>query len=767
MRSLAGWTSILLVAFMQLCLAWSIDNAEWVPGLWILTPVVLGGVAAGALLSRWTWMPVLVAHGWSLVLGAFATLYLASRTLIEYEHIDSTWFSGATWVERLGRTRDWYMDWLRLAGPEPPIRGTLDGDMATLFAAVTLGLLLWLLAYISTWFAVRYLSWPGAVLPAGFALVFNLVSAGSDTYAGYMGFFLLCAFLLAARMHLAIRIERWRAARVGHSADLELDFLRDGLIVSAAVIGLGLLLPSEVEADVMRDLPTRWSRISESAESFSSRYFPNLNYPTRGGGNSFGELMPLTGAIELGTDPVFDARLAPGTTVRPRYWRMAVFDTWDGQGWRRSAEQWESGDSLDLAPDWELSVPVTQTIRTLKPSTEQLYAAPQPESFDLDVRAEVAGGGQDVLSISSREPLPINETYQAVSRLTIADGGALRGSDAEPDPAWVSERYLSTWDGLPERVPELARTITSNTTTRYDAALALEAWLRTNMLYDESIPTPPADRDKVDWFLFEQQRGYCDYYSSSFVMMARSLGIPARVAAGYAGGEPAEGDAETLRVWDYDAHTWPEVFFPRHGWVEFEPTAGEPPLGRSDLAAEQDNVIPPADTGPDEQMDDFPQDEDMLPDRDPLQAQEPAPEREVSGTRISVLPILLAATIFAFVGFGARMAWLRPLRGLTPVEGAFARLVRVSSWLGLRPSPAETPTEFGERLGGAIPDAKGEITTIADGFVAERFGRRRSTTMATAVESAWNAARSTVLRGGLIRRIRSMTGRDQRGKRRP
>ena len=63
MRSLAGWTSVLLVAMMQLTLAWSIDNAEWVPGLWILTPVVLGGVLAGALLSRWEWMPVLVAHG--------------------------------------------------------------------------------------------------------------------------------------------------------------------------------------------------------------------------------------------------------------------------------------------------------------------------------------------------------------------------------------------------------------------------------------------------------------------------------------------------------------------------------------------------------------------------------------------------------------------------------------------------------------------------------------------------------------------------------
>jgi transglutaminase-like putative cysteine protease len=763
MRSLAGWTSVLLVAMMQLTLAWSIDNAEWVPGLWILTPVVIGGVLIGAVLSQMQWMPVLVAHGWSLVIGTATTLYVASRTLVEYEYIDSLWFADASTGERMARVRDWYVDWLGMANANPPVRGTLEADMATLFAAVTLGLLLWLLAYISTWFAVRYLSWPGAVLPAGFALVFNLVSAGDEVYAGFLGFFLLCAFLLAARMHLAARIERWRMARVGHSPDLEFDFLRDGLIVSALVIGLGLMLPGEIETDLMSDLPQRWSSMTEGAENLSSRYFPNLNYPTRGGGNSFGEMMPLTGSIELGTEPVFDARLDPDSERRPRYWRMAVFDTWDGQGWRRTAERFEEGTTLDLAPNWARSVPVTQTIRTLKPETRQLYAAPQPESFDLDVRAEVAGGGQDVLSISSREPLPINQTYQAVSRLSLADGQDLRNSAAAADPDWVTSRYAEVPESLTPRVRELAATITQGAETRYDQALALEGWLRANMEYDETIDDPPQDRDKVDWFLFEQQRGYCDYYSTSFVMMARSLGIPARLAAGYAGGQPAAGDPETLRVWDFDAHTWPEVFFPQHGWQEFEPTAGEPPLDHPEAVAEEDRDRPPADSGPDQQLDDMLPEEDMLPDERPPAAVDAGPQRSVSGRSLPLWPVLIVAAIIGATAIGLRFAWLRPLRDLTTVEGAFARLVRVSSWLGLRPERAETPSEFGSRLGGAIPDARGEITTITEGYVHERFGRRKDQGVAAAVDRAWQHARLLVVRGGFQRMMGTWTRRLGRG----
>ncbi len=77
--------------------------------------------------------------------------------------------------------------------------------------------------------------------------------------------------------------------------------------------------------------------------------------------------------------------------------------------------------------------------------------------------------------------------------------------------------------------------------------------------------------DAVEYFLFEQKRGYCEQFSSSLAVMARSLGIPARVATGYVSGEynPFTGLYEVKAS---DAHAWVEVYFPRYGWSTFDPT---------------------------------------------------------------------------------------------------------------------------------------------------------------------------------------------------
>jgi hypothetical protein len=77
--------------------------------------------------------------------------------------------------------------------------------------------------------------------------------------------------------------------------------------------------------------------------------------------------------------------------------------------------------------------------------------------------------------------------------------------------------------------------------------------------------------------LFEYQKAYCVYYSSAEVMMLRSLGIPARLAVGFAQGQR---DGDDYIVHRNDAHAWPEVYFPNVGWVEFEPTGSQPALNR-------------------------------------------------------------------------------------------------------------------------------------------------------------------------------------------
>ncbi len=78
----------------------------------------------------------------------------------------------------------------------------------------------------------------------------------------------------------------------------------------------------------------------------------------------------------------------------------------------------------------------------------------------------------------------------------------------------------------------------------------------------------------TSWFLFDLKQGYCDYFATAMVVLARLNGIPARLAIGYTMGrlDPQRGE---YVVTEMDAHSWPELYFPGQGWIPFEPTSGE------------------------------------------------------------------------------------------------------------------------------------------------------------------------------------------------
>jgi hypothetical protein len=97
----------------------------------------------------------------------------------------------------------------------------------------------------------------------------------------------------------------------------------------------------------------------------------------------------------------------------------------------------------------------------------------------------------------------------------------------------------------------------------------------------------------ADYFLFDLQRGYCDYYATAFVVLARLSGLPTRFATGFAAGQwDAVNGVWVIR--EADAHSWPEVYFPQVGWVAFEPTAARSTLVRSALPEAVDLGAVPA-----------------------------------------------------------------------------------------------------------------------------------------------------------------------------
>lgn len=83
------------------------------------------------------------------------------------------------------------------------------------------------------------------------------------------------------------------------------------------------------------------------------------------------------------------------------------------------------------------------------------------------------------------------------------------------------------------------------------------------------------NEDLIEWFLFEYKQGFCNYFATAEVLLLRSIGIPARLANGYAEGEVLP-DGQSFLVRSINAHAWPEVYFPGFGWIQFEPTSNLP-----------------------------------------------------------------------------------------------------------------------------------------------------------------------------------------------
>lgn len=141
------------------------------------------------------------------------------------------------------------------------------------------------------------------------------------------------------------------------------------------------------------------------------------------------------------------------------------------------------------------------------------------------------------------------------------------------------ERYTQLPNSLPQRVKDLAVELTKEKETWYDKAKAIETYFdRPEFQYDQTdVAVPGENEDYVDQFLFETMKGYCDNFSTSMVVMMRSVGIPTRWVKGYTEGDfrgLSDSGKRLYIITNNNAHSWVEVFFPEVGWVPFEPTKG-------------------------------------------------------------------------------------------------------------------------------------------------------------------------------------------------
>ena len=127
---------------------------------------------------------------------------------------------------------------------------------------------------------------------------------------------------------------------------------------------------------------------------------------------------------------------------------------------------------------------------------------------------------------------------------------------------------------LPAMVAAKAKAVTKGATTAYEQAVALQDWFTDPKNFDYSVVAPPAGNNysALTSFLTTDRRGFCQQFASAMAIMARTLGIPARVAFGFTPGNLRAGTTDTYDVSNQDGHAWPELYFSGLGWLRFEPT---------------------------------------------------------------------------------------------------------------------------------------------------------------------------------------------------
>lgn len=320
------------------------------------------------------------------------------------------------------------------------------------------------------------------------------------------------------------------------------------------------------------------------------------------------------------------------------------------------------------------------------------------------------------------------DEFTVVSASPRLQPSVLRGatSDSPPDPI-----HLDLPDGFPSSVRALAAEITDGTTSTYDAALALQSFFRTEFEYSLDVPAGHGS-SAIEVFL-RQRIGYCEQFAATFAAMARTLGMPSRVAVGYTAGRVA--DDGRYSVLGRNAHAWPEVWFDDVGWVPFEPTPGRGAPGAQEytgVAPEQDTsepgqpqsgsddadtpdpsaTIPPS-AGPDFE-DDF---SALFPD--PTEGQGGgggATSTETSGR--SPLPFLLVLAAILLVSSPAvlrRLTDRRIERAPTHHRVLFAwrRATRSATAAGVRASGSMTPSEWAVATSTVLPLATRPMRSLA------------------------------------------------------
>jgi protein-glutamine gamma-glutamyltransferase len=441
--------------------------------------------------------------------------------------------------------------------------------------------------------------------------------------------------------------------------------------------------------------------------------------------------------------------LTPKIVMRVRsqvegFWRVLAFDRYLGQGWEISRNDqtttvgrpaWSYQFYLPVRGMIGRSQEVIQTYTVVAdlPNLIPAMYVPTQLYFPTDQVAMDPEGGL-------RSPLNLQPdvTYTVVSQVPYRDRTQLREASTDYSKT-VRQFYLDVPPAIATKVRQeterLLATAPQPMTSPYEKALFLAQKLKQNYTLQEELPYLAKGEDMVEAFLFKFKGGYPDHFSTALTVMLRSIGIPARLAAGYGPGEfnPFTG---LYIVRNTDAYAITEVNFPQLGWFGFDPIPGH-------------EVIPPSveEHRPFSVLERFWQwVAGWLPS--PLRSWLNAVFGQLAAVVLRALAgfinlftqgwfgVFLGLVIATAAAFGGWLLWQgwgrwryhRRLAQLPPMERLYRQMVDWLSLQGWRKQAAQTPHEYVAQLRQTQPQNRVEVIgEISETYVAWRYGGRSPT----------------------------------------
>lgn len=254
-----------------------------------------------------------------------------------------------------------------------------------------------------------------------------------------------------------------------------------------------------------------------------------------------------------------------------QYLRIVDLDAFNGVAWTPSEHQVQSvPNPLPYPTGLDNNTPqlaVQTRISTQSGYVQQWLPMPYPATsvqvagdwkYEPEGRTLIGDGGQNAGGLQ----------YTVNSMALQPTEDALKA--AGTPPADITKTYLALPKNFPTVIHDTAVSVTHGATTVYDKAVALQNWFTTTggFTYDTTVKDDTSSNAMVDFL--RNRKGFCVHFAGTMAAMARSLGIPARVAIGFTPGE-RQSDG-SWQVGTKNAHAWPELYFAGVGWLRFEPT---------------------------------------------------------------------------------------------------------------------------------------------------------------------------------------------------